>query len=67
MLGRRPDEIKVKGTIDKLQILLRKEPEILKSADGAGDEGTIDHISGCIGEQEKQGWSTQLSINRPIH
>lgn len=46
----------VSGTIEGLQSLLSKEREILASADEAGDEGTIDLISGYISEQEKLIW-----------
>lgn len=49
-------ETTVKGTVEGLQTLLRKEREILKAADDAGDEGTIDQISGYVGEQEKLVW-----------
>ncbi|MBS3808115.1 MAG: DNA starvation/stationary phase protection protein [Bacteroidales bacterium] len=46
----------VSSTIEGLQTLLSKEREILASADEAGDEGTIDLISGYISEQEKLIW-----------
>ena len=46
----------VNKTIEGLQTLLRKEREILSEADEASDEGTIDLISGYIGEQEKLIW-----------
>ena len=49
-------ETTVKGTVEGLQTLLRKEKEILELADDAGDEGTIDMVSGFIGEQEKLIW-----------
>lgn len=49
-------ETTVKGTIEGLQTLLAKEREILLTAEEAGDEGTIDMISGYIGEQEKLIW-----------
>ena len=49
-------ETTVKGTIEGLQTLLSKEREILSAADDAGDEGTIDLVSGYISEQEKLIW-----------
>ena len=46
----------VNATIEGLQTILRKEREILKEAEKADNEGTIDMISGYIGEQEKLIW-----------
>jgi len=49
-------ETTVKATVEGLQTLLRKEREILEAADEASDEGTIDQLSGYLGEQEKLVW-----------
>jgi len=46
----------VGGTVEGLQTLLKKERDILVSADESDDEGTIDLISGYISEQEKLIW-----------
>jgi starvation-inducible DNA-binding protein len=46
----------VANTIEGLQIMLKKEREILASAEDAADEGTIDLISGYISGQEKLIW-----------
>jgi starvation-inducible DNA-binding protein len=49
-------ETTLKGTVEGLQTLLPRESEILEAAGDAGDEGTIDQISGYLGEQEKLVW-----------
>ena len=50
-----PEET-VHGVIQGLQSLLSKEREALKTAEKAGDEGTIDLISGFLSGHEKLVW-----------
>jgi len=49
-------ETPVKGTVEGLQTLFPREREILEAAGDTGDEGTIDQISGYVGEQDKLVW-----------
>lgn len=46
----------VEGTLAGLTILLSKEREILGLASEAGDEGTVDLMTGYISIQEKTTW-----------
>lgn len=46
----------VSNTIENLQTLIKIEREVLKQAGDAGDEGTVDQMTGYIKEQEKMVW-----------
>lgn len=43
-------------TINNLQTLIKIEREVLQQAGNAGDEGTVDQMTGYIKEQEKTVW-----------
>jgi starvation-inducible DNA-binding protein len=46
----------VKEVLNSLKLLLKEEREIVSMASSAGDDGTVDLITGFIDEQEKMVW-----------
>ena len=46
----------VKHILDQHEILLKQMSKVVKKAEAAGDEGTIDMIGGYIGSIEKVSW-----------
>jgi len=61
--GEVPDRDAVAFVVDSLKTLLEIEREILESAGDAGDEGTVDLMTGFISQQEKESWMLRSWLN----
>lgn len=51
-----PDQQMVKNILEQHEAILKQMSKVVKKAEAAGDEGTIDMIGGYIGEIEKVSW-----------
>jgi starvation-inducible DNA-binding protein len=60
------DRQMVEKIIDDHKILLKNMRSVLRKAEAAGDEGTIDLISGILRYVEKQSWMLDSWIGVPV-
>lgn len=58
------DEEAVTFVVNSVKRLLEIEREILEKAGDAGDEGTVDLLTGFISQQEKESWMLRAWLNK---
>lgn len=58
------DEEAVTFIVNSVKRLLEIEREILEKAGDAGDEGTVDLLTGFISQQEKESWMLRAWLNK---
>ncbi len=61
--GEVSDRDAVSFIVESLKTLLELERDILESAGDAGDEGTVDLMTGFISQQEKESWMLRAWLN----
>lgn len=61
--GEVSDRDAVTFIVESLKTLLELERGILESAGDAGDEGTVDLMTGFISQQEKESWMLRAWLN----